>query len=79
VRTPILCKVFESRLPDLAGLDGEPLEAEARELDDLLRHSFECPVCADELDAYRATVELLRSLPRRVAPRGFLAWVQNRA
>lgn len=79
VPTPMPCKIFESRLPALAGLDGDPLEPEALDLNDLQLHTFECPSCADELHAYRMTVELLRSLPRRAAPAGFLSWVRNRA
>jgi len=69
------CDRFERHLAELLGLDDESGELSARERTELLSHEAECPRCAGELRSYRATVGLLRSLPRHEAPADFLSWV----
>jgi hypothetical protein len=71
------CARFEAALPSLLDLSGEGdiLEAEVRA--ELLAHGEACPGCTGLRKSYAATVELLRGLPRRHAPAGFLGWVRG--
>ncbi|MCJ7544092.1 MAG: zf-HC2 domain-containing protein [Phycisphaerae bacterium] len=59
-----------------AYLDGELSDAEARRVEAALRDD---PALARELEALRATRQLVRSLPAAKAPEGFTAAVMDRA
>ena len=77
-RSRDVCSRFEDHLPDLLRLEGDGVEIPAEEAKQLLDHGATCVECGELLRTYRATVELLRALPRRnSAPKNFLSWVKE--